>query len=88
MARQQQVQAITPPPADVHIGTEALAVAGTDERATPKGIEEAPVIVGRGFSCFCLDHSAEALHFLITSIQSDRSGPRSVAPARQRREIE
>jgi hypothetical protein len=32
MVRQQQVQAITPPPAGVHIGTQALAVAGTNER--------------------------------------------------------
>ena len=31
MVRQQQAQAITPPPAGVHIGTEAFAVAGTDE---------------------------------------------------------
>ena len=29
MVRQQQAQAITPPPAGVHIGTEAFAVAGT-----------------------------------------------------------
>ena len=28
---QQQAQAITPPPAGVHIGTEAFAVAGTNE---------------------------------------------------------
>jgi len=31
MVRQQQAQAITPPPAGVHIGTEAFAVAGTNE---------------------------------------------------------
>ena len=31
MVRQQQAQAITPPPGDVHIGTEAFAVAGTNE---------------------------------------------------------
>jgi roadblock/LC7 domain-containing protein len=31
MVRQQQAQAITPLPAAVHIGTEAFAVAGTDE---------------------------------------------------------
>jgi hypothetical protein len=31
MVRQQQAQATTPPPADVHIGTEAFAVAGTKE---------------------------------------------------------
>jgi hypothetical protein len=32
MVRQQQAQAITPLPAGVHIGTEAFAVAGTNER--------------------------------------------------------
>jgi len=31
MVRQQQAQAITPPPAGVHIGTQAFAVAGTNE---------------------------------------------------------
>jgi hypothetical protein len=31
MVRQQRVQAITPPPAGVHIGTQAFAVAGTNE---------------------------------------------------------
>jgi hypothetical protein len=31
MVRQQQAQAITPPLAGVHIGTEAFAVAGTNE---------------------------------------------------------
>jgi hypothetical protein len=31
MVRQQQAQAITPQPAGVHIGTEAFAVAGTNE---------------------------------------------------------
>jgi len=31
MVRQQQAQAITPPLAGVHIGTEAFAVAGTSE---------------------------------------------------------
>jgi hypothetical protein len=30
MVRQQQAQAITPPPAGVHIGTQAFAVAGTN----------------------------------------------------------
>jgi hypothetical protein len=31
MVRQQQAQAFTTPPAGVHIGTEAFAVAGTNE---------------------------------------------------------
>jgi hypothetical protein len=32
MVRQQQAQAITPPPVGVHIGTQAFAVAGINER--------------------------------------------------------
>jgi hypothetical protein len=41
MVRQQQAQAITPPPAGVHIGTQAFAVAGTNECLVLTWIKEA-----------------------------------------------
>jgi hypothetical protein len=67
MVRQQQAQAITPPPADVHIGTEAFAVAGTNEWRVLTWIKDAdcdPVVglcaalssEGRGTECENLGH--------------------------------
>ena len=48
MVRQQQVQAITPPPAGVHIGTQAFAVAGTNERHILTWIKDADCDPGVG----------------------------------------
>jgi hypothetical protein len=53
MVRQQQAQAITPPPAGVHIGTEAFAVAGTNEWHVLTQIKDAdcdPVVGMMGVS--------------------------------------
>jgi hypothetical protein len=48
MVRQQQAQATTPPPAGVHIGTEAFAVAGINEWHVLTQIKDAEcdVVVG------------------------------------------
>src|SRR6516165_12083051 len=58
MVRQQQAQAITPPLAGVHIGTEAFAVAGTNECMFLHGSRTLIAILGLDYEPRLCDRGA------------------------------